>query len=117
MSGNRATARLFFCPETNDLLYPRENKETRKLEFYCKNCEYYTEAQTQDYCVFVQETTFSEKDKTIQLQDVISDPTLPRTKDVRCPNCDHNEAVFVSESTEAGMTLYFNCTSCRHKWR
>ncbi len=47
------------------------------------------------------------------LQDVIADPTLPRTKDVRCPSCNHNEAVFVSLSTESGMTLYFNCVNCR----
>ena len=50
-------------------------------------------------------------------QDVRSDPTLPRTKDVRCPVCTHNEAVFFSASTEEGMTLFFNCTSCGHRWR
>lgn len=33
-------------------------------------------------------------------QDVRSDPTLPRTKDVRCPQCNHNEAVFFSAHTE-----------------
>lgn len=35
-------------------------------------------------------------------QDVRSDPTLPRTKDVRCPMCSHNEAVFFTSSTEQG---------------
>ena len=34
----RAGRGLKFCPETNDLLYPRENKEARRLEYYCKNC-------------------------------------------------------------------------------
>ncbi len=63
------------------------------------------------------ETTFSSKDKTVIVQDVIADPTLPRTKDVNCPMCHHNEAVFISESTEKGMTLYFNCASCRHRWK
>ena len=33
-------------------------------------------------------------------QDVRADPTLPRTRDVRCPACSHNEAVFFSASTE-----------------
>lgn len=112
-----AQVALKFCPETNDLLYPRENKETRRLEFFCKNCHYYVEAEPADQCVWSSESTFSEKDKTIQLLDVISDPTLPRTRDVRCPNCNHTEAVFVSESTESGMTLYFECTNCRYKWR
>ena len=109
---------LKFCPETNDLLYPRENKGTRKLEYYCKNCTYFEVAAPQDYCVYVSATTkFDEKDKTVITSDIVSDPTLPRTKDVRCPNCNHNEAVFVSMNTEQGMTLYFNCVSCKHRWR
>jgi len=51
------------------------------------------------------------------LQDVRSDPTLPRTRDVRCPACAGNEAVFFTASTEEGMTLFFNCTTCGHRWR
>ena len=39
-------------------------------------------------------------------QDVRSDPTLPRTRDVRCPECSNNEAVFFTASTEEGMTLF-----------
>lgn len=31
---------LKFCPVSNDLLYPRENKDLRRLEYYCKNCDY-----------------------------------------------------------------------------
>eukprot|EP00798_Chlamydomonas_sp_ICE-L_P031105 gene31105-6236_t len=122
MSGPRRG--LKFCPETNDLLYPRSNNETKRLEYYCKNCQHVEQAQLQDYCVYASETTeysakdktvvmqtteYSAKDKTVVMQDVISDPTLPRTKDVRCPKCNHNEAVFVSEATESGMTL--------HNWR
>ena len=68
-------------------------------------------------CVYVSETTFDAKDKTVVVQDVIADPTLPRTKDVNCPQCHHNEAVFISESTEKGMTLYFNCVACKHRWK
>lgn len=34
------------------------------------------------------------------LQDVASDPTLPRTREVTCPACQHNEAVFFSASSE-----------------
>ena len=45
-------------------------------------------------------------------QDVRSDPTLPRTNDVRCPACAHDEAVFFSSSTEEGMTLFFSCVRC-----
>ena len=76
------------------------------------------DAEPEEACVHVTENKFGAKERTIVLEDnVISDPTLPRTKDVRCPVCNHNEAVFISTNTEQGMTLYFTCTSCRHKWR
>jgi DNA-directed RNA polymerase II subunit RPB9 len=91
---------LKFCPETNDLLYPRENKQKRQLEYYCKNCPYVEVATAQDQCVYVSETKHDAKEQTIVLQDVTADPTLPRTQEVTCPTCAHNEAVFFSASSE-----------------
>jgi DNA-directed RNA polymerase subunit M/transcription elongation factor TFIIS len=56
---------LKFCPETNDLLYPRENKEARRLEYYCKNCSHVEPAEIGDYCVYMSETTtYTAADKT-----------------------------------------------------
>lgn len=55
--------------------------------------------------------------RVFALQDVRSDPTLPRTRDVRCPQCTNNEAVFFTASTEEGMTLFLNCCNCGHRWR
>ena len=46
--------------------HPRENKEARKLEYYCKNCQHVELADTQSYCVYVSETTtYSSQDKTL----------------------------------------------------
>lgn len=36
----------------------------------------------------------SAAERTQVLQDVAADPTLPRTKSVRCSQCGHGEAVF-----------------------
>ena len=63
------------------------------------------------------EITHTSKEKTVILQDVRADPTLPRTRDVTCEACGHNEAVFFSASTEEGMTLFFNCTKCGNRWQ
>ena len=65
------------------------------------------------------EIRHSQRERTVILQDVRADPSLPRTKDVECPNpsCLNHEAVFFSASTEEGMTLFFNCTACGHRWR
>lgn len=45
-------------------------------------------------CVYRNEVHHSADERTQVLQDVASDPTLPRTKSVRCANCQHGEAVF-----------------------
>lgn len=113
---DKVRIKLKFCPQTSDLLYPRENRERRALEFYCKTCGHVQEAPKEEWCVWVSEQTHSEKDRTITLQDARNDPTLPRTNEV-CPSCQHDCAVFYSASTEAGMTLYYTCEACGHNWR
>merc|ERR1719317_1027932 len=43
---------------------------------------------------------------------VTMDPTLPRTEDVQCPNCNKSEAVFFTASTrdlDKAMSLVFVC--------
>ena len=40
------------------------------------------------------------------LQDVSADPTLPRTRDVMCQKCQHNEAVFFSAATEEVRSIH-----------
>lgn len=45
-------------------------------------------------CVYRNEIHHSVGERTQVLQDVAADPTLPRTKAVRCTQCNHGEAVF-----------------------
>lgn len=45
-------------------------------------------------CVYRNEVHHSVSERTQILTDVASDPTLPRTKAVRCAKCQHREAVF-----------------------
>jgi DNA-directed RNA polymerase II subunit RPB9 len=47
-----------------------------------------------DNCVYRNEVHHSVGERTQVLQDVAADPTLPRTKAVRCTQCNHGEAVF-----------------------
>ncbi|KAG6394782.1 hypothetical protein SASPL_145372 [Salvia splendens] len=97
-------------------------------------------------CVYRNEIHHSVGERTQVLQDVAADPTLPRTKSVRCANCGHGEAVFfqvesksryvnwfdshssnqystfVVQATargEEGMTLFFVCCNpnCGNRWR
>ncbi|PWZ14684.1 DNA-directed RNA polymerases II, IV and V subunit 9B [Zea mays] len=49
-------------------------------------------------CVYRNEVHHTAGERTQVLQDVASDPTLPRTKAVRCNLCGHGEVVFFQQS-------------------
>uniref|UniRef100_A0A7N0UF62 DNA-directed RNA polymerase subunit n=1 Tax=Kalanchoe fedtschenkoi TaxID=63787 RepID=A0A7N0UF62_KALFE len=108
-----------FCRECNNILYPKEDKEQKILLYGCRNCDHQEIAS--DNCVYRNQIHHSERDQTQILQDVASDPTLPRTKAVRCAKCNHGEAVFFQATArgEEGMTLFFVCCNpnCGHRWR
>ena len=41
-----------FCPESNDLLYPVEDRERRRLVFKCQSCNYQEDAPPSEWCVY-----------------------------------------------------------------
>ncbi|KAI3407253.1 TFIIS-type domain-containing protein [Psidium guajava] len=108
-----------FCCECNNILYPKEDREQKILLFACRNCEHQEVAD--NYCVYRNEIHHSVGERTQVLQDVAADPTLPRTKSVRCAQCNHGEAVFFQATArgEEGMTLFFVCCNpnCGYRWR
>ncbi|CAL4886378.1 unnamed protein product [Urochloa decumbens] len=108
-----------FCRECNNILYPKEDRDKRTLFFACRNCEH--QEVSDNNCVYRNEVHHTAGERTQVLQDVASDPTLPRTKTVRCALCGHGEAVFFQATArgEEGMTLFFVCCSpdCGHRWR
>lgn len=113
--------RLRFCRESNDLLYPREDRATKKLVFACRNCDYSEPAgeSEEDHCVYRNVIDHSAAEKTVILADVRTDPTLPRTREATCPKlgCGEKEAVFYNQTTAEGMTLFFQCCACGHRWQ
>ncbi|CAI5929352.1 unnamed protein product [Closterium sp. NIES-64] len=76
----------------NNILYPREDRENRVLLYACRNCDHQEAAENN--CVYRNEVHHTADERTQILQDVTADPTLPRTKAVRCAKCAHGEAVF-----------------------
>ncbi|XP_024536926.1 DNA-directed RNA polymerases II, IV and V subunit 9B isoform X1 [Selaginella moellendorffii] len=81
-----------FCRECNNILYPKEDRDQKILLYACRNCDHQEVADNN--CVYRNEVHHSAGERTQVLQDVASDPTLPRTKSVRCVRCKHGEAVF-----------------------
>lgn len=96
-----------------------QNEARRLLLFACRNCEHQEVSESK--CVYRNEVAHAAGERTQVLQDVASDPTLPRTKTVRCAACGHGEAVFFQATArgEEGMTLFFVCCNltCAHRWR
>ncbi|RVW39915.1 DNA-directed RNA polymerases II, IV and V subunit 9A [Vitis vinifera] len=135
-----------FCRECNNILYPKEDREQKILLYACRNCDHQSVCAGQQFlikitpcsllsilfnntvqevaennCVYRNEIHHSVGERTQVLQDVAADPTLPRTKSVRCAQCNHGEAVFFQATArgEEGMTLFFVCCNpnCGYRWR
>ncbi|XP_065606207.1 DNA-directed RNA polymerase II subunit RPB9 isoform X2 [Cyrtonyx montezumae] len=100
-----------FCQECNNMLYPKEDKESRVLLY----------AEADSSCIYVNKITHEVDELTQIIADVSQDPTLPRTEDHPCQKCGHKEAVFFqshSARAEDAMRLYYVCTAphCGHRW-
>ncbi|WYZ41065.1 hypothetical protein EsH8_IV_001406 [Colletotrichum jinshuiense] len=103
-----------FCSECSNMLYPKEDEETHRLQFTCRTCQFTEEAQST--CVFRNVMNNAAGETAGVTQDVGSDPTLPRSNK-ECPVCKGGEAVFFQSqqrSAETGMKLFYVCCDCGH---
>lgn len=104
-----------FCKECNNMLYANENKEEKLLRFHCKNCNYIEPVDTSDQKtnrVYTNEIKLGQS--AIKIDPcIVNDPTYSRTKNVSCPVCYHNEAIFFQNpnSLDTGMKLVFVCSN------
>ena len=131
-----------FCEECNNVLYPSEADDPddplkKMLAYICENekCGMYRETiRAEDSVVFRRnmKKAVVKIDDTEALQklifqaygaaeDIISDKTLPRSRDVKCEECGHEEACFFQArglSEDDSMKLFFVCTKpdCGHQW-
>lgn len=85
----------------------------------CRNCDHQEEADNP--CIYVNKITHEVDELTQIVSDVISDPTLPRTREHPCPMCGTELAVFFQAYTrqcEDKMSLYYVCCNpkCTHRW-
>jgi DNA-directed RNA polymerase II subunit RPB9 len=95
--------RLRFCPNSNDLLYPKEDRALKKLIYACRNCDFQVEAD--DHCVFRHLVHHTAAETTTVIQDVRTDPTLPRSSHVRCSRC----CVFFIDHVRGNVTFFSVC--------
>ena len=86
-------ASMQFCRECNNILYPREDKETKTLKLKCKSCQTEEDAETNTVYHNDMDPDTSTKLDIFQA-DLVMDPTLSRDNTVECPECQSNGAVF-----------------------
>ena len=114
-----------FCKHCDNMLYIRTTVEEGKdmLVYYCKNCMY-TTTETNDNLkrpVFENGTLTRDGEEArfdhFMTESIEHDVTLPRVRDMPCPNsCKNNEVVYIKYDASNMKFLYF-CTSCKKFWR
>eukprot|EP00656_Telonema_subtile_P007759 TRINITY_DN13639_c0_g1_i1.p1 TRINITY_DN13639_c0_g1~~TRINITY_DN13639_c0_g1_i1.p1 ORF type:complete len:142 (+),score=15.52 TRINITY_DN13639_c0_g1_i1:292-717(+) len=112
-----------FCRECNNMLYPREHKEEKKLYMTCKNCGDETPAvETRVYRNEVKRSADQTVAPPHAVRDLPKDPALRHSRTKKCPQCDGTRTVYFTASggaREHSMALYFVCanTDCSHMWK
>ncbi|CAB9514749.1 polymerase II subunit RPB9 [Seminavis robusta] len=107
-----------FCPHDSSMLYPQENKRERQLQYACRLCRY-TEGAPDQPLIYRNEMKKEVGNILHTVPSAVSDdPTLARSQNTVCGNCQHNEAVFFqSEVAQSdSLALIFVCCNCDHKW-
>lgn len=108
-----------FCPECNNILYPKENKSQKQLFYFCRNCEHLEDAE--DHLIYRNHINFKSPIESSKEMDILSDPTFPRSFSVECPFCKNREAIYyvsTENNKEKPLDLTYLCTNgkCGKRW-
>ncbi|KAF7682864.1 DNA-directed RNA polymerase II subunit RPB9 [Astathelohania contejeani] len=108
-----------FCKECNNMLYPKEDRGERILYLACRNCEHFEESTNP--LVYQSILSHNNQQSTLSSlsQDLAKDPTLPRSMEVECPECNNNEAAYFQtrdREEDVALTIYYVCCKCYHTW-
>ncbi|KAJ3150954.1 DNA-directed RNA polymerase II core subunit rpb9 [Geranomyces michiganensis] len=102
----RASRWLKSVREHNNLLYPREERNMRRLMFGCRHCSHEEEADhTQVYEHVVSAVA---REMKVEGTDLLVDPTVPQKRKM-CPHCNAmRDAIFYpSRSKAREVTMKF----------
>ncbi len=91
-----------------------------KVILKCMRCGYEMEASQARKIRTAKKIRHSAKEKMVVIDNSINVETLPKTREVICPKCGHNEAYYWFVQTRAGdepPTRFYKCTRCGHVWR
>ena len=105
-----------FCPKCGKVLTPY--KKEGEVVLLCRKCGYTQELEGKQE-VIVKSSNRRQRTEVVVIEES-EEKVLPKTDDVICPNCGHNEAYWWTVQTRSAdepMTQFFRCVKCNHTWR
>lgn len=112
-----------FCDICRNMLFIRTDEDA--LVQFCKHCNF-SKNREMNRAVKISETLYSEDDllyKQHMNKYIRFDPTLPRTRDIKCENpggCSgpkDDPRVIVYKYHPVQMKYFYCCDHCGHSWR
>lgn len=119
---------MHFCIKCQNMYYLKINNEANanELIYYCRNCGHEDETlSSENICVSRTDVNMSKKtyEHIVNVYTKL-DPTLPRTKTIKCPNqdCSSNKDKSDSEVIylrydDKNMKYIYLCSICDTLWK
>eukprot|EP00892_Ulva_mutabilis_P000818 jgi/Ulvmu1/10737/UM068_0025.1 len=104
---------LTFCPNDGSLL--QLDMGARATQLWCPACNYKYEVR--------RKISLKLPPKLKDVDDVLAQEEQwanAQKAEVRCGNCEHNEAYFLEiqiRSADEPATIFYRCTHCAARWR
>ena len=119
---------MHFCIKCHNMYYLKINNEVdaNQLIYYCRNCGHEdTMLSSENICVSRTDMTTSKKTYEHIVNEYTKlDPTLPRTKTIKCPNQDcksnkgeEKQEVIYLRYDDQNMKYIYLCSVCDTLWK
>ena len=113
-----------FCDICENMLNLILDKTDGNLKYMCKSCSSYKKVDA-NFNPCVHKTNYGGDEKIFYEMFVneytFIDPTLPRSKQIHCPNCSKKEShketeVIYVRYNDADMKYIYLCCDCKNAW-
>lgn len=92
-SKNSEQVTFKFCPECSNMLYPKEDKDARRLMYTCRTCQHTEEATSN--CIYRNVLRNTVGETAGVTQDVASDPTVGDAPPTSPSSSNHKSALVI----------------------
>lgn len=117
---------MHFCSQCDNMYYIRISAEnSNQLVYYCRNCGHEDTVLTVDNLAITSSSVNTTDTKITHINKYTKmDPTLPRIKDILCPNAEcetnvkHTEREIICiRYDDINMKYIYLCSTCDTVWK